>query len=207
MPRPNRRPDVSFKHFRCIGYKAENICTKAELDEYPPIEQDPIDGFSEFDVSKWPKRSVEFGLGFFFKDRCPKGEIPEKFCLNVEDDIVDLCFVVKETTVKQRTVHLYLCRELERRAWEKYGGPTGLEAARKRLQECFLSYPSPVKSCKDGGEQNGESGEEDKAKENDGDSEEEEKEDGGVGGAETPEETVQSQMVRVKHWFVGYTEE
>lgn len=45
-------------------------------------------------------------------------------------DIIDLCWI-EGPIIMYRPSHLYLLREAERRAWEKYGGPQGLKAQRK----------------------------------------------------------------------------
>lgn len=53
--------------------------------------------------------------------------------LNLSDDIVDLYYRVYATADGERVAHLYLCWELEQRAWEKYGGPNGLKAMYNQL--------------------------------------------------------------------------
>jgi len=67
--------------------------------------------------------------------------------LNVKDDIEDLCYKERVIPYNDKTfiAHDYLCSELEHRAWEKWGGPEGLKAARQRyvfsLDRLKLSNP------------------------------------------------------------------
>ncbi|KAF9546519.1 hypothetical protein CPC08DRAFT_769634 [Agrocybe pediades] len=184
MQRPNRRPHASLQHFRDVGY-TEDVYTKAQRNEYPPVEQLRIPGISEYDERRWP--SSEFGLGFYFKDKCPKGQIFDRFC----GDIVDLCFLAKQTNLPgQKTAHLYLCWELERRAWEKYGGPNGLRAAhinrrqgRRLNYPCHAEYEETEIFYDDGAEYRKK--EEEKEKKN--------------------EELVQRQIITMQHWLRDFT--
>ncbi|KAF9546521.1 hypothetical protein CPC08DRAFT_716009 [Agrocybe pediades] len=143
MPRkPKPKPDpaahaqrrytqASFERFQRLGMEG-TIAWKGGpyiVEEgYPPVKRGK--GSSEYDPAKW-------GPPEFPADDntvCMKKDVAKIFCLNA-NDIVDLCYrkrPVKVNDQKEHIAHDYLASELERRAWEKYGGPEGLKIAREK---------------------------------------------------------------------------
>ncbi|KAF4616307.1 hypothetical protein D9613_008448 [Agrocybe pediades] len=61
-------------------------------------------------------------------------DIDDTFLL-AANEYEDLCFTKRRIPRSDLVAHEYLSCELERRAWEKYGGQVGLDAARVRRRE------------------------------------------------------------------------
>ncbi|KAF9564555.1 hypothetical protein CPC08DRAFT_705291 [Agrocybe pediades] len=129
-----RYTKTSLEHFERLGWgKLARWKGRPHIEEggYDPVKRKVIKNVSEYDPAKWgtPEFSAED------KGICMTKDIQKFFCLN-KDDIVDLCYKLRSipNTYLHKTFisHDYLCSELERRAWEKYGGPKGLEAERKK---------------------------------------------------------------------------
>ncbi|KAH9477793.1 hypothetical protein JR316_0010022 [Psilocybe cubensis] len=90
---------------------------------HPPIVRVP-NNKSVWDESLWNTSEVSDA------QRGTKGECQKKFCLD-DKDMLDLCWIDGPVNIYGRASHMYLLVEVERRAWEKYGGPQGLKAHRK----------------------------------------------------------------------------
>ncbi|KAF4616378.1 hypothetical protein D9613_008456 [Agrocybe pediades] len=98
---------------------------------YPPVKRGK--GSSEYNPAKWG--TPEFPVND--NTVCMKKDVSKIFCLNA-DDIVDLCYrkrAVKFSDHGEHIAHDYLASELERRAWEKFGGPEGLRIARQKRDQ------------------------------------------------------------------------
>jgi hypothetical protein len=55
-----------------------------------------------------------------------------------DNDIIDLCYRERSFSIPgftNVTTKEYLCRQLERRSWEKFRGPEGLKKAREFRDE------------------------------------------------------------------------
>ncbi|KDR72602.1 hypothetical protein GALMADRAFT_756166 [Galerina marginata CBS 339.88] len=109
----------------------------------PPGGFDPVKRV-QFTTSLWAEASWPRSSHAPAK-RIRKGQIAKTFLLS-GDDIIDLCYV-ECPTFNSHTAKEYLCIELERRAWEKYGGPPGLQAAKKRKMKGLLAVSPRSTSC------------------------------------------------------------
>ncbi|KAF4616305.1 hypothetical protein D9613_008447 [Agrocybe pediades] len=128
MAQARRYRETSFAHFRELGYQPEKIQWKGRvpMSGLAPVKRKAFI-VSEYDPDRWPHDS-----SYVPNDKTRKREVKEKFALN-DDDVADLCYVQRKFPPPNRLIaHEYLTVEVERRAWEKFGGPAGLDAA---LQE------------------------------------------------------------------------
>ncbi|KAJ3517912.1 hypothetical protein NLJ89_g202 [Agrocybe chaxingu] len=82
---------------------------------------------SEWDETKWPKSKLKAAT------LIPKGRAKSEFLLT-DKDMLPLSYCKKKNSQGYNCMKMYNKREVERRAWDKYGGPNGLDAALAFLQ-------------------------------------------------------------------------
>ncbi|KAF9546522.1 hypothetical protein CPC08DRAFT_769638 [Agrocybe pediades] len=131
-----RYTKASLEHFQRLGW-GEDADWKGkphmEAEGYTPVKRKVIKGVSEYDSAKWG--TPEFSARDLAV--CMTKDVSKFFCLN-EKEIIDLCFKKRIVITHNGDAHFahdYSCSELERRAWEKYGGPKGLQMERKKRAE------------------------------------------------------------------------
>ncbi|KAF8970232.1 hypothetical protein BDZ97DRAFT_133042 [Flammula alnicola] len=125
-----RRRSASKAGWRRIGKLEKDIMWDSKMAEPPggfPSVKKVRFPTSNWDWESWPESNHPIA------EILPKGRAQKRFLLN-DNDIVDLCYTLHEIYVpnaayRHLTAHKYLCIQLERRSWEKYGGPSGFEAA------------------------------------------------------------------------------
>ncbi|KAH9477815.1 hypothetical protein JR316_0010044 [Psilocybe cubensis] len=146
VPKPRIPNPENYREyfFRDIDSDDEGGCASAEFFssrvrwnkpkggalEFPPIKTKPNEQ-SNWDESEWKRTSRGPKNEFYNKKKCQK-----LFLLN-DDDMADLCYTKEPIPGRPIThcEHSYLTEEVERRAWEKYGGPQGFAAAKKLAAE------------------------------------------------------------------------
>ncbi|KAF4616955.1 hypothetical protein D9613_008542 [Agrocybe pediades] len=93
---------------------------------------------SEWDETKWAKTRVGASI------LLAKGKAKDKFLLT-DKDLLPLSYTKQANAQGYYVMKMYNKREVERRAWEKYGGPSGLKAALKDRANGVK--PSPTKAA------------------------------------------------------------
>ncbi|PPQ95861.1 hypothetical protein CVT26_015600 [Gymnopilus dilepis] len=126
LPRPPpRHLATSLAHFQALKIRANY--DKPELQGgFKPIRLMP-NIHSNYDESTW--HPIDYGR----KDQMSKKEATVHYVLT-PNDLRDLCWE-KGEFYKYQHYHNYLCSELLRRAFEKHGGPSGLQFARVKARE------------------------------------------------------------------------
>ncbi|KAF9546517.1 hypothetical protein CPC08DRAFT_823765, partial [Agrocybe pediades] len=113
-----------------LGIQRKDVFWKGpeRLEGFDPIKRDPIPGVSEYDQAKWP-------ASYWPPMHTHMTKLIGKVFLLSPDEYVDLCFTKRRIPRSDLIAHEYLSRELEQRAWEKFGGQVGLDAARARRDQ------------------------------------------------------------------------